>query len=110
MARSISTTKDAKIPLTFSRKSNSNRGFHMLCAKKSSKLGTVEADEERLFPSIVRGNNNPKEKRLRARTHKKPRNAREMHNKHDEPDGEHKDNSYFLGGPKSAHSLPRCPL
>ena len=46
----------------------------------------------KVCPSLVRGNNDPQGKRLRARN-TCDHNSREMHNKHDEPDGEHNANS-----------------
>ena len=65
----------------------------MLCAKQSSKLGTVEAEEERLSITCSRKTTNQLEsRRLRARTEKNE-SAREMYQKHDEPDGEHNANS-----------------
>ena len=65
-------------------KKNSNKGFHMLCSKLSSILGTIDADEESLSITCS-GKQESRGKRLRAKdTH--DHTSREMHKRHGGPD------------------------
>ena len=68
----------------------------MLFEKTSSKLGSAETDEEKLSMTCS-GEQKPigKKKAESRNTNTTKKSAREMHNKHDEPYGEHNTHSDF---------------